>query len=291
MKTTGIIKISAALFIAFALTVNAYPISPIMKAEADYKFLLGHLRTLSVVIENFGNPENKVEFDETKALFQGATEEFYAQNFISSYAKYFKVKENLISLLDKVAILYIDRSKEILDSTSRQSFDLFIKYAKDNALAHYFTKPYNPVEDIKGYNPDEYHFFHDNETIESYLKNGYKNLEIAKKIYNDPDLLLLKEKEKKTAQNLNFIINRNLEVILYCRMAKLYSLEIHKIMKINRLGDILNKYRLTAGKLDPICDDRIPEEYKVDASDNAELIHSIEQQRLENNLQREKKGK
>jgi hypothetical protein len=151
--------------------------------------------------------------------------------------------------------------------------------------------PYNPVEDIKAYNPDEYHFFHDNEVIENYLKNGYKNLEIAKKIYNDPDLILLKEKEKKTAKNLDYIINKHVEVIFFCRMAKLYGLEIHKVIKVNQLSDILGKYRLAAKKLEPIFDDRIPEKYKIDANDNMDLIHSIEIQKLLKNQQKDEKGK
>lgn len=291
MKFAKIFTVIFTLSLILTQTRDACPISPITKAEHDYKFLLGQLRTISIVIENFGTDEYKKNFEETKKLFQAATEEYYAQNFISSYDKYFKVKESLIALLEKVASLYIDRSKMILDSTSRQSFDIFIKYAKNNALAHYFSKPFNPVEDKKEYNPDEYHFFHDNEIIENYLKNGYKNLETAKRIYNNPDIILLKEKEKKTAKNLDYIINQHVDVILYCRMAKLYGLEIYKIMGINQLGDIFSKYRLTVNNLDPIFDDRIPQEYKVDANDNMDLTHSIELQRLSDNQQNKKKGK
>lgn len=261
---------------------SAEAVSPIQKAENDYKYIMGHLRTIRITIENFGTDELRSDFENIKTLFQGATEEYYARNFVSSYLKYFKVKEDVAELLEKISLIYQERAKEILDSTSRQSFDILIKYSRDTALAKYFAKPYNPVEDIKIYDEEEYHFFHDNEIIESYLKNGYRNLENAKKIINDTDFLLIKQKNKKTSQNLNYLINKYIEVITFCRTAKMYGLEIHKILKINQLGKIMDKYNLTSKGLDPIFDDRIPEEYKVDANDNVDLIHSIELKKLSN---------
>ena len=60
----------------------------------------------------------------------------------------------------------------------------------------------------------------------------------------------------------------------------MYGLEIHKILNINKLGDILRKYNLTAQRLNPIFDDRIPEDYKLDAIDNKKLIYSLEKKRL-----------
>ena len=70
-------------------------------------------------------------------------------------------------------------------------------------------------------------------------------------------------------------------IISSCRTAKLYGIEIHKIMNINELIRILEKYELNLNELDPIFDDRIPEEYKVDANDNIKLIHTLEMKRLE----------
>jgi len=46
------------------------------------------------------------------------------------------------------------------------------------------------------------------------------------------------------------------------------------------VGDILRKYNLSSGALSPIFDDRIPEDFKIDANDNIRLIHSIEKERL-----------
>jgi len=53
------------------------------------------------------------------------------------------------------------------------------------------------------------------------------------------------------------------------------------MVKVHQLDTIQRKYGLESNKLDPIYDDRIPEEFKVDANDNISLVHSIEKARLE----------
>ncbi len=280
MQKVKIILFLTIPFIILSNTQNAYSVSAIMKAEHDYSFVLNHLQTIRITIENFGSEEQQKKFKNVKMLFQNATEEFYGQKFISSHQKFFNVKETLNKLMEEIANSYLNRAQEILDSTSKKSFDIIIKYGKNTALAKYFKKPFNPIKDFKAYNEGEYHFFQDKKIIETFLKNGYKKLEKAKKIFNDPDLELLKKKRKRTAQNLDYIMDRYKDVILSCRMAKIYGIEIHKIMKVNQLSEILIKYNLPYQKLDPIFDDRIPENYKVDANDNMNLIHSIEQKRL-----------
>jgi len=58
-------------------------------------------------------------------------------------------------------------------------------------------------------------------------------------------------------------------------------IEIHKILKAHEIVAIQNKYGIKGNTLEPIFDDRIPEEYKVDANDNMSLVHSIEKSRLQ----------
>ncbi len=273
--------ISLSIIILLIMHTATYAVSPSMKSQNDYRFTLDTLRTMRIIIENFASEEQQNEYNEIKALFQSASEEYYAQNFTSSHQKFFKVKTELLNMIDTIAQQYMERTKEILDSTSKNSFDILIQYSKGSGLAKYFYKPYNPLEDIKVYDEKKYHFFHDRVKIESYLKNGYKRLQDAKNIYSNDDLNYIKNKKGRTHKHLELLITRYIDIIEHCRQAKQYGIEIHKILNVHQVVEIQRKYGLKGNTLEPIFDDRIPEEYKVDANDNLSLIHSIEKSRLE----------
>ena len=269
------------IIILLSMYTSSPAISPSMKSQSDYRFTLQTLRTMRIVIENFATEEQKKEYDNIKTLFQSASEEYYAQNFTSSHQKFFKVNTELLNMIDTIAQQYMERTREILDSTSKDSFDILIQYSKGSGLARYFYQPFNPLEDVKAYEEKNYHFFHDRNEIESYLKNGYKRLQDAKNIYNNEDLNYIKNKKDRTHKHLELLINRYIDIIEQCRQAKQYGIEIHKILKAHQVVEIQKKYGIKGNTLDPIFDDRIPEEYKVDANDNMSLIHSIEKSRLE----------
>ncbi len=267
------------------LSIASFPasgnaISSAAKSQIDYAFTLNHIRELRVIVENFGDEEQKKQFEDIKSLFNTASEEFYAQNFVSSYQKFYNLKERLSTLMESIADMYIKRSQNILDSTSKASFDILINYSKDGPLAKYFRKSFNPLEDVKPYKEEEYHFFHSRETIERYLRGGYKSLQDARNILADPDMEVIKTKKNKTSANLDFMINRYASAVDNCRLAKQYGIEIHKMIKVHQIGDIQRKYNIAGATLEPVFDDRIPEEFKVDANDNVKLIHSIEKERL-----------
>ena len=287
MKVTDMQKyivILCATITVFAMATTSFAVSTAVKAQNDYFLTLSLLRQIRIMVENFGDETTKNKYQEIQTLFQSASEEYYGQQFDSSHQKYYKVKQELVTLTDALATLYINRAQQILDSTSKQSFDIMIKYDKNSTLKKYFQKPYNPVEEIKPYNPEEYHLFFDRETIERYLKNGYRKLQEAKNMYNNQDIVYLKTKNNIKHDELEFIIKQYLAVIDFCRLAKQYGIEIHKMVKVNQLDTIQRKYGLESNKLDPIYDDRIPEEFKVDANDNISLVHSIEKARLEKKL-------
>lgn len=273
----------SGLLIILTIVASAVPgnaISSAAKSQMDYVFTLNHIRELRVIVDNFGDEEQKKQFEDIKNLFNKASEEFYAQNFVSSYQKFYNLKERLSTLMESIADMYIKRSQTILDSTSKASFDILINYSKDGPLAKYFRKSFNPLEDVKPYKEEEYHFFHSRETIERYLRGGYKSLQDARNILADPDMEVIKTKKNKTSANLDFMINRYASAVDNCRLAKQYGIEIHKMIKVHQIGEIQRKYNLVGATLEPVFDDRIPEEFKVDANDNVKLIHSIEKERL-----------
>lgn len=272
----GLIIFLAALFPGVA----AHAISPAVKSAQDYSFALDTLRSVRIMIENFGDDDLKKRYAEITALFQEAGENYYGQNFTDSTLKFGKVKMDLILLLESIGNMYLKRTKEILDSTSKDSFNILIEYSKRSGLGEYFRKPYDPLRDVKPYDPEKYHLFHDRQRIESYLRQGYKKYHHAKKIMEDPDIAMLRKRKNLTPNNVNFIISKFNNVVVLCREAKQNGIEIHKTRNINELGKSLIKYNIHHGSIIPVFDDRIPEEYKVDANDNLGLIHSVELKKL-----------
>lgn len=262
------------------MTGNVYAISPAVKSTQDYAMTLDSIRALRIMVENFGDDQLKKKYSDLRAEFQDASENYYGQDFTASASKFKKVKMDLIGLLEIIDDLYLKRTKEILDSTSKDTFDSLIEYSKQSGLAAYFARPYDPLKDIKPYDSDKYHLFHDRERISSYLREGYKKYQMAKSIYEDPEIALLKKKSALTMKNMNFIISQYIIVITLCREAKECGIEIHRVKNINELGKSMVKYNVSHGSIVPIYDDRIPEKYKVDANDNMKFIHAVEMKRL-----------
>ena len=272
------------IFIVIIITIisnnEIYSKSVVMRSQEDYNFLIDKLRYIRTPIENFATVKQTKEYREIHSFFRNASEEHFARKFDSSHQKYFKVKKKLIQLMDEIAMEYINRTEEILDSITKQSFDIFIKYSSKSGFAKYFQRAFDPVKEIKTYNSEEYHFFYDLEKIQRFLNYGYKKLNLAKDFYNDPTIKLINNKKRSTSRNLNYIIKNYKGIISLCRISKGYGIEIYKIFKVNQIGDIIRKYQLTRPKIFPIFDDRIPDNYKVDANDNMNLIHSIEEERI-----------
>ncbi|OHD65657.1 MAG: hypothetical protein A2176_13525 [Spirochaetes bacterium RBG_13_51_14] len=280
MKMKGPVSAIATVLVAFS-AISSFAISPAVKSTNDYAFTLETIRKIRIMVENFGDEELKKKYSDITTLFQEAGENYYGQDFTGSALKFKKLKVELISILETIDDLYLKRTKEILDSTSKETFSTLIEYSKQSGLAAFFKKPYDPMRDIKPYDTDKYHFFYDREKIVSYLREGYKNYERAKNIFNDPEIAVLKKKTSLTIKNMNYIINSYSEVVFLCREAKKNGIEIHKVKNINELGKSIMKYNITHGSVIPIYDDRIPEKYKVDANDNLRLIHAVEVKKLQ----------
>jgi hypothetical protein len=271
---------SGVLLCTTLYAAHSYAISSAVKSNLDYTFTLETLRHIQIMVENFGDEQLKKKHADLKALFRDASEDYYSQNFTGSELKFRKVKVELIKVLEAIDDIYLKRTKAILDSTSKESFDILIQYSKESGLAVYLKKPFDPLKDIKTIDPTMYHMFHDREKITTYLREGYKKYEKALNIFNDQDINYLKKKSNLTMKGINHIISRYTELVFLCREAKQNGIEIHKLMNLKEESTSLKKYNVTHDALIPIYDDRIPEKYKVDANDNLRLIHSLEQKKL-----------
>jgi hypothetical protein len=253
---------------------------------------------MQIMVDNFGTDEQKKKFDEIKIAFRRSSEKHYAQEYQRppvltedeqpdnnaqySTEMFMHLKIKIIELFDEVGKNYMSRSRKILDSTSTQSNDVLINYGKNTGLYKYFFRAIDPVFEKKPYKPENYHYYRDKETIERYLKNGYKSLQDAESLSTNPDFKYLMGKKNKTPIEIDSILTTYSGIIKYCRQAKQYGLEIHKLLNLSDLGEIQKKHGVTLGTIrnNPLYDDRIPEDYKVDSIDNLKLSFTVEKERI-----------
>lgn len=277
---------------------GSFALSAVAKSQNDYIFLLSTLRDMNIMVDNFGTEDQKKRFEDIRLLFKRSAERHYAREFVrsdslsddvkpdnnpqSSLELFLQLKLQIASLFDDISKNYIDRSQMIMDSTSRETNDILINYGKNTGNAKYFYRAIDPLNEKKPYKAGDYHYFRDKETLERYLKNGYKSLQDARNLSNNADFQYIKKKQNKTSVDLDYILNVNLDIIQYCRQSKQYGIEMHRMLKISEIGNIQKKYNVTLGMINrnPIYDDRIPKEYKVDAIDNQKLLYKIEKVRL-----------
>lgn len=276
-------KTTLRFTLAFLLIITtgiAFARSSATKSGDDYHFTLNILRTISPMVENFGDDSLKKEYEKLQKSFQIASENYYSRKFDTSFEQYRSLKKELINMLKKIAEIYLDRTQKILTSTSTESFKIMIKYNKNSGYGSYFKRAYNPLKDVKPYEEENYHLFHDREYVEAYIEKGHRSYEDAKRVFNDPEIQYILNRKSLPSKSLNYIINQYMSVAFLCRQSKQYGIEIHKIKNTHLLGESLEKYGITKDSLNPIFDGRIPDEYKVDAIDNIKLIYAVEMRRL-----------
>ncbi len=285
---------------AFAITSiiliysDAFAVSAAVRSGKDYAYTTGVLRELKPMMTNFKTDENQKVFELLMKNFEEATLEYYGTNYDSSSIKYFNLKLQLIKALENLSSLYIERTKEILTATSidNNTIEVFITYNKHSGYASYFKKPFDPLFDVKPYDDKltakDYHFFYDSQRVQSYLRNGHFNYSEAKRFVSDPEIPFIKSRKRIKTEQLDYIIDRYINAIQFCRMAKQSALEIYKVKNESVTGSIQDKYGLRKDQITPIFDDRIPEKYKVDAIDNVKLLYPVEQERRKKMLAKTK---
>jgi hypothetical protein len=287
-----------SFLMVFGSLEAAFAVSAAEKSMQDYVYTLNIIREMTIMVGNFGTDDQKKKFEDTKTAFKITAERHYAQAFLRpvtldedakpdnnaqySTEMFLQLKVKIADLLNEISKTYLSRTQQILDSTSKETNDILIEYGKNTGLAKYFFRAIDPLTEKKPYPSDKHHFFRDKETLERYLKNGYKSLQDAQNLYANPDFIYVTNKKIKNSADLEFILNTHIGIMRYCRQAKLNGIEIHKILNSALLGNIQKKYDVSMGTItkNAIYDDRIPEAYKVDAVDNQKLLFKIEQQRI-----------
>jgi len=287
--------IKYAALIAISLTFiqpNLHARSALAQSNMDYKFLFGVVRELNSMMINFQTDDRKNDHDMIKKSFEDATFEYYGQNYDISFTKYYNLKLELVRVLEKLSTDYLDRTKELLTATAvdNKVIDIFTNYSKHGSYYAYFRKPFDPLNDITPYREDfpvqDFHFFWNKRKVENFLKYANYNYFLAKRVFNDPEIAYFKNKKKILHSELDFIIERYMDVIRLCRHAKLLGLEIYKLKNKHTASYYQDQYNLRKSQFTPIFDDRLPQKFIVDAVDNLKLLYPEEVARKEKIVER-----
>jgi len=288
----NIFRILLILFISLLLPLDALPISVAAMSNKDYRFAMETLREANPMVKNFQNEEISKKYDELMKAFEVASLEYFGRNYDSSAAKFYNLKLELMKLLESVADLYIERTKDLLAATTEDNavIDIFIDYSKTGGYASYFNRSFDPLIDVKPYNDDftakDFHLYYSKGSIERYLHGAYSNYQEAIRVKNDPVIEYIKSRKRIKSDSINYVIGRYLAAVSLCRTAKQQGLEIYRVKNYHDVGNILDKYNIRKGQLSPIFDDRIPEKFKVDAVDNRKLLYKVELERRNKALNR-----
>ena len=291
MKTEGNMKlIKYTILIAVSLIFihpNLYARSAIAQSGIDHRFTFGVLREMDSMMINFQTDDRKKDHDLLKKNFEEATLEYYGQNYNVSVTKFYNLKLEIMRVLEQLCTDYMDRTKEILAASTADNkvFDIFVNYSKQGSYYAYFRKPFDPLYDITPYREEfrreDFHFFWNIKKVGDYLKYGHYYHFEAKRAFNDYEVAFFKSKKKMETGELDYIIEKYINVIRNCRQAKLLAIEIYKLKNKHEAIYYQDKYNLRKSQFTPIFDDRIPEKFMIDAVDNAKLLYPEELARKE----------
>ena len=276
MNFRKILPIISILLLFF--TIDAFSLSPGEKAKKNYQFTLILIRTFRIPVENFAPQETLSQYDEIKKSFFAARENFYGKNYDEAYRQYTSMKTDLLPFVTDLAQNYLTRTKELLDMAAKDTEELITDFTKTTPILRDIQRPYDPVrrEEVykDKYSSKNFHLFYNGRTIETYIKEGYATYYQAKNLFDDPEIEYIKQNEKKTPEDMDYILEKYLNVIKLCRTAKQFGIEIYKLYNLSNLSEMSEKYEnLNLQNIDPTYDERIPEKYRVDAVDNRNLVY------------------
>ncbi len=253
--------------------------------QKDYEYIV----TMNVPVQNFGTDKQKNSYKIIKQDYQRALTFYFEEDYLKSYKMFVKVRTGLETLYSQMSIVYINRTREILDDISNKWFDIHIEYGRDTQMVGYMLKDITPSSEAVFYDPKMFHFVYDKYIMERNVKQASQLLGKAKKLrkmaisiakYFKPADPLTPETPRIDMLRLE-MLRKYQGVISLCRYSKQNALSAYKAFNRNLIYDTKkfkdNPYFLPKNiDSDPIFDTRIPGVYLVDANDILNRIHEIE---------------
>ena len=262
---------------------SIYSISVAEKAREKIEEDRQYIYALEIPIRNFGTEEQKNEYNAMKDQYMIGLGYYMEANYVNAYKELFETQKKLDKLYEKVSMDYVERTTKILQELVKNVVEIDITYNKDSDLVRrYETDRQAPKEKVF-YDPKNFHFVYDKKTISRNVSMGFSHLGDAKRIRQDA--VTIQERKYEEGQTVDPAIYRYrldsyVSVIDLCREAKKNAFQAYQLINRNDIYTIQTQHRgnrfARESNLLPVFDPRIPETYKVDASDVLNLVHEDE---------------
>jgi hypothetical protein len=273
----------SAVAVMTLVNTTAYAISAAEKAREKIEEDRQYIYALEIPIRNFGSTEQKNDYNATKSQYMVGLGYYMQANFVNAYKELLEAQVKLDKLYEKVSMDYLERTTTILQELVKNMVEIDIEFNKESDLVRrYKTDRQAPKEKVY-YDPKRFHLVYDKKVISRNVTMGFKRLGEAKNIREEA--VTIKDKKYEEGQTVDPGIYRYrlasyLNVIDLCREAKKNAFQTYQLINRNEIYPIQTQFRgnrfAHESNLLPVFDPRIPDNYKVDASDALNLVHEDE---------------
>lgn len=278
----GSLRFFAQILLLLFVAQPASSLTVSEKAKIKRGQTLDLMVFLEVPLKNFQTPELEKEYAEIKAKFRASLTYYYEVNYLESYRGFLETLVMLEKLYEKLSLQYVDRTNQMLQKAAQTIVQVEIEFHKKAIKNTLFDRDRLAPKEKQMYDPTEFHFTYTKRDIASNLEMGYNILTEAKEIRQmamDVDKFLEEDKEMDPNTRLRRV-EMYRAVINRCRQSKQNAVQAfrlinkHEVYKVQ--DQFKNNYYAKEYNLDPVFDPRIPDQYKVDASDSLNRLHSEE---------------
>ncbi len=274
-------KIFLLITIFFIAGNSLYSESVIDKAKKQRVKNLYYLIFLNTPVANFGNADQKKEYEELKFQYGRALSLYFENNFLGAYRGFANILETIEEIYERTSLDYIDRTNEMLQEAISSLVEIDVKYHRSSTIIDRMLTNIEPPHEKAFYDPKEFHFTYDKRAMIGNMDNAYQLIQYAKQLRKkaiDLDKYLEEGKQISSSSRLRKVDNYQRAIEL-CRQAKRNALAVYQLINRHKIVESSrhegNPY-LRERKLDPVFDTRIPEKYIVDANDALNRVHSDE---------------
>ena len=272
--------IAAVVMMGIVSSLTAIPTS--QKAKSKIRQNQTYILGLNVAMHNFGTQAQKDEYKVIKNEYLTALSLFLEKKYVSSYKKNLETQQKLEKLYEQVSLDYVERTSTMLGEVVKNFVDLKVRYDIKSDLLDRVRRNLVIEEGLRSYNPTEYHLFYDKFPILENIKNGYNRLADARRVRKEAiDYEKWFEEGKEIDPRFHLLrLEKYMGAIKLCRDAKLNVIRVYQLFNRNDIYTVQTELRdnhfAVESKLPSVLDPRIPDDYKIDASDSQLKVHREE---------------
>lgn len=277
-----------AIFVILAtLVITAGIIAEPVSEKAKEKRYedLHDLAYLQVPIANFGTEDMNTQYDDLKSKYEVALAFYFEDDYLEAYRGFIDVQKGLEKLYEDMSLAYIDRTSNLLQASISSVVELELDYHPSSKKIVDMLKAREAPKEKPMYDPQEYHYVYDKFPILKNIDRGYEYLGEAKRLRKDAlnlEKWLEEGKELDPRLRKRRIENYKAAIEL-SRNAKTNGVRVFQLMRRNDIYSVQIEHKdnyfaqhTSEEHLSPVLDPRIPDDFKIDATDVLNRVYEEE---------------